>query len=124
MKNIITKEIEKSKIEEILNITETKFTILEHMRIGKNHENENRNRPIKIILDSELERNQILANANKLKNNNINNIRISREFSKEQLETITKLIEEITKNPSQNKQSVRFIDNNFKIIQIRNYTNK
>ena len=90
------------------------------MRIGKYHENENRNRPIKIILDSEFERNQILANANKLKNNNINKIRISRKFSKEQLETITKLIEEITKNPSQNDQSVRFIDNNFKIIQIRN----
>ena len=90
------------------------------MRIGKYHENENRNRPIKIIFDSEFERNQILANANKLKNNNINKIRISRKFSKEQLETITKLIEEITKNPSQNDQSVRFIDNNFKIIQIRN----
>ena len=90
------------------------------MRIGKYHENENRNRPIKIILDSEFERNQILANANKLKNNNINKIRISREFSKEQLETRTKLIEEITQNLSQNEQSVRFIDNNFKIIQIRN----
>ena len=68
------------------------MTILEHIRIGKYHENENRNRPIKIILDSEFERNQILANANKLKNNNINKIRISREFSKEQLETRTKLI--------------------------------
>ena len=90
------------------------------MRIGKYHENENINMQIKIILDSEFERNQILANANKLKNNNINKIRISREFSKEKLETRTKLIEEITKNPSQNKQSVRFIDNNFKIIKIRN----
>ena len=84
------------------------------MRIGKYHENENKNRPIKIILDSEFERNQILANANKLKNNNINKIRIYRKFSKEQLETRTKLIEEITKNPSKNEQSVRFIDNNFK----------
>ena len=90
------------------------------MRIGKYHENENINMQIKIILDSEFERNQILANANKLKNNNINKIRISREFSKEKLETRTKLIEEITKNPLQNKQSVRFIDNNFKIIKIRN----
>ena len=90
------------------------------MRIGKYHENENRNRPIKIILDLEFERNQLLANSNKLKNNNINKIRISREFSKEQLEIRTKLIEEITKNPSQNEQLVRFIDNNFKIIQIRN----
>ena len=75
-------------------------------------------RPLKIILNTENEKIDILENAFKLKNRIYNKIGISYEFDKNQLNIQKKLLQE-AKDKSSDKivYKVKFINNNFKIIK-------
>ena len=74
-------------------------------------------RPIKITLNTELDKMHILNMAYKLKNTKYSRIGISHEFTTEQLITQKKLLTEAKDKTNNNTIfKVRFINNNFKLI--------
>ena len=106
---------EKQNITEILDLVNTNYNIKNYFRLGKYQENDNVIRPLKIILNSEIEINNIIQNANKFKN-----ISISKEYNKVELETIKKLsIEAKNKSTINNNYVVRHRNDTFKIIELK-----
>ena len=74
-------------------------------------------RPLKIIMNTENEKIDILENAFKLKNTIYNKIGISHEFDKNQLNIQKKLLQEAKDKSSDTiVYKVKFINNNFKMI--------
>ena len=74
-------------------------------------------RPLKIILNTENEKIDILENGFKLKNSIYNKIGISHEFDKNQLNIQNKLLHEAKDNSSDTiVYKVKFINYTFKII--------
>ena len=125
-KNFNTK-IEKNKSEtktvnEIINIL-TGDNIIKPIkihRIGTFNSNINKNRPLKITLNTENEKLNILSNTFKLSNSQFNKIGISNEYTSIQLEQRNELINEIkekNKLSDVTKYKIRFINENFKIIK-------
>ena len=111
---------EKKNITEILDLVNTNYNIKNYFRLGKYQENDNVIRPLKIILNSEIEINNIIQNANKLKNSKFKNISISKEYIKVELDTIKKLsIEAKHKSTINNKYVVRHRNDTFKIIELK-----
>ena len=77
-----------------------------------------KSRPLKIILNTENDKIDILDNAFKLKNTIYNKIGISHQFYKKQLNTQNKLLLEAKYKSSDTiVYKVKFINNNFKMIK-------
>ena len=68
-----------------MTIVNINYNIKIYFRLGKYQENDNVIRPLTIILNSDIEINNIIQNANKLKNSKFKNISISKEYNKVEL---------------------------------------
>ena len=108
-----------SEISDVENISIQNIHIIGKINIDSetNEIINNTIRPIKIILNTELDKMHILNMAYKLKNTKYSRIGISHEFTTEQLITQKKLLTEAKDKTNNNTIfKVRFINNNFKLI--------
>ena len=113
---------EKNKINKIINILDIdNIKINKFHRIGKYIEGQH-SRPLKLILETQLQKEEFIKNAYKLKNTDLNHIGISIEYSFEQLQEIKDLKQEAkNKSSSDTKYKVITLNNKFKIICCDNY---
>ena len=125
-KNVLSRnQLELNNINKILQSINIQSKIINIHRVGKYIDDDDTSIytsiPVKITLESENYKNNIISNAFKLKDTNFKHIGISLVYSKDELSTIKKLSNEaIEKSVDGQKFKLKINGFNFRIVDILN----